>query len=110
MNKKTGTLNKKCRDDLNDLYKNNQKFRDEIINFVGDKTGLSNEKILDKRFKYNTLNKLGMETLAMFVWSRDYTRGVIEILASYNSDLNRQKNEILARCYIETEKIIKLEF
>ena len=34
MNKETGTLNKKGRDDLNDLHKNNQKFRDQIINFL----------------------------------------------------------------------------
>ena len=30
-----------------------------------------------------------METLASFVWSRDYTRDLIEILASYNSNLKR---------------------
>ena len=89
MNKKTGTLNKRGRDDLTDLYINNQKFRDGIINFVGDKTRLINEMILDKRFNYNTPNKLGMETLAKFVWSRDYTRGLIEILACYNSKLKR---------------------
>ena len=51
MNKKTGTLHKKGRDELNDLYKNNQKIRDEIINFDGDKTELGNEKIIDKRLK-----------------------------------------------------------
>ena len=45
MNKMTGTLNKRGRDDLTNPNKNNQKFRDEIISFVGDKTGLSNEKI-----------------------------------------------------------------
>ena len=52
---------------------------DEIINFVGDKARLSNEKILDERYKFNTLSKLGMETLAKFVCSRDYTRSLIEI-------------------------------
>ena len=36
-------------DDLSDQYKNKQKFRDEIINFVGDETELGNEKILEKR-------------------------------------------------------------
>ena len=45
MKKKTATLNKNGRDDLNNLYKNHQKFRDKIINFVGDKAGLSNEQI-----------------------------------------------------------------
>ena len=59
MNKKTGTLNKKNRDDLNNLYNNNQKFRDEIINFVGGKAGLSNDQIIDKIYKYTTLNTLG---------------------------------------------------
>ena len=31
--------------------KNNRKFRNKIINFVGDKAGLSNEQIIDKRYK-----------------------------------------------------------
>ena len=50
MNKKTGTLNKKGRDDLNNLYRNNQNFRDKVINFVGDKAVLSIDKIIDKRY------------------------------------------------------------
>ena len=37
MNEETGTLNKKSLEDLKDLYENNQKFRDEIMNFVGGK-------------------------------------------------------------------------
>ena len=57
----TKALNKKGRDDLNDLYINNQKFRDEVVNLIGDKTGLNNEKNLDKRYEYITLNKQGME-------------------------------------------------
>ena len=64
-------LSKKGRNDLNDLYKNNQKFKDQIINFVGDKAELDREKILDKRFKCKTLNKLSMETLAKFTFSKD---------------------------------------
>ena len=52
MNEETGALNKTGLDDLHDLYKKIQKFRDEILNFVGVKAGLSNEKVLDKRFKY----------------------------------------------------------
>ena len=67
----TEVLNKKGRDDLNDLYENNQKFRGEIINFVGDETELGNEKILDKRYKHNTFIKLVIET------------GLIGIIASY---------------------------
>ena len=70
INNKTGTLNKKGRDDLNNLYKNNQRFRDNIINFGGDKAGLSNDQIIDKRYKYKTLNTLGKEKLNKFVQSR----------------------------------------
>ena len=83
MNKNIGNLNKNGRDDSNNLYKNNQKFRDEIINFAGDKAGLSNDKIIDKSYKYNTLNTLSKENLNKFIWSRDNTRFLIEILASY---------------------------
>ena len=49
IDEQTEALNEKGRDDLNSLYMNNQKFK-EIINFVGDKAGLSNKP-----------NKLGME-------------------------------------------------
>ena len=45
MNKKSGTIHRKNRGDINNLYKNNQKFRDKLIKIVGDKAGLSNEKI-----------------------------------------------------------------
>ena len=54
MNKKTGTLNKKGVRNLYNLYESNPKFRDEIINFVGNKAGLSNDQIIDKRHKYKT--------------------------------------------------------
>ena len=43
MNEETEALNEKGRVDLFDLYKNNQNFREEIIIFVGGKTGLNNE-------------------------------------------------------------------
>ena len=59
MNKETVTLNKESVSNLNDLKENKEKFRDGIINFVGDKAGLSNEQVLDKIYKYNTLNMLG---------------------------------------------------
>ena len=45
INEATEALNEKGRDDLNGLYKNNQKFEDEIINFDRDETGLGNEKV-----------------------------------------------------------------
>ena len=80
MDEETEALNKKGGDNLNDLYNNNQNFRDEIINFVGDKAELSNEKILDKRYKHNTLNKLRMETLAKFAFCKDHARDLIEII------------------------------
>ena len=80
----TEALNKKGRDHLNFLYKNNQKFRDEIIKFISDETELSNEKIVDKRYRHNTLNKLGKESLAMFAFSNDHARSLIGIMASYN--------------------------
>ena len=76
-------LNEKGRDDLKDLYTNNQNFRDEVINFVGDKTGLGNQKILDKRYKNNTLNKLRMEIFGIFTFSKNHSRNLIEIIASY---------------------------
>ena len=44
IDEETEALNKKGRDDLNDLYINNQKFRDEVLIFVGNKTGLGNEQ------------------------------------------------------------------
>ena len=86
MNKKTKTFNKKGRDDLIDLYKKNEKIRDEIINFVGDRAGLSidpalsptildksNDEILDKRYNYSTPNALGRYHLDKFVQSKDNT-------------------------------------
>ena len=79
MDQNTGTLNKEGRGDLNDIYEKNQKFRNEIINLVGDKAGLINEQSLQKRYKNNTLNMLGMKTLAWFVWSNDYTMDLIEM-------------------------------
>ena len=72
IDEETEALNEKGRDHLKDLYKNTQKFRDEVINFVEDKTGLGNEKILDKRYKYNARNKLGTEVLGMFAFSKDH--------------------------------------
>ena len=87
MNEETGTLNKKGLEDLNDLYKNIKKFRDEIINFVGDKAGLSSERVLDKRFNNNTLNKLGKEILAWFACSIDCTIALIDILVSFKLEL-----------------------
>ena len=83
IDEETEVLNKKGRDDLNDVYENKQKFRDEIINFIGDETELVNEKILDKRYKHNTLNKLGKETLAKFAFSKDHARSLIGNIANY---------------------------
>ena len=79
----TESLNGKGGDDLNDLYENNRNFKDEFLNFLRDETGLGNEKILDKRYKYNTLNELGMEVLGIFAFSKDHSRSLIKIIASY---------------------------
>ena len=38
IDEETENLNEKGRDDLKDLYKNDQKYKDEIINFIGDET------------------------------------------------------------------------
>ena len=73
MNKKTGNLSKRSRDDLNNLYKNNKKYRNGFINFVGDKAELSKDQNIKKRFKYNALNKLGVEILNKFFQSKDNT-------------------------------------
>ena len=80
----TEALNKRVRDNLYNLYKNDQKFKDEIIIFISDETEFSNEKIVDKKYKYNTLNKLGMELLAKFAFSKDHARSLIGIMASKN--------------------------
>ena len=54
----TSLMNKRIKDwyfkqkGVDNLYDNNQKFREEIIYFVGDKTGLSNKRITDGSFKH----------------------------------------------------------
>ena len=59
VNKETAILNKEGRRYLNRLYENNEKIREEIINFVRYKTELDLEVILDRRSKTNTLNTTG---------------------------------------------------
>ena len=53
------------------------------LNFIVDETELGNEKILDKRYKHNTLNNLGKETLAKFAFSKHHARSLNGIIASY---------------------------
>ena len=84
INKETGILNKEGRSYLNSLYGNNEEFRDEIINFVGDKTELDLEVILDRRYKTDTLNMLGKEYLAKCILSKDNTKDLFEISAKYD--------------------------
>ena len=93
MDEETEALNKKGRDDLSELYKNNQNARDKIISFVGDKVELSNDQIIDKRYKYNTRIKLGVETLSKFapnficsnfICSKDHARSLIEFIQKLN--------------------------
>ena len=68
---------------LSDLYKKNQKTKDETIDFIRDKTELGVDQILDKKPNYNTFNNLGRENLKECVQSKDYTRTLIKIIASY---------------------------
>ena len=56
VNEEMVILNRKGRNFLTRLYGDNEEFREEIINFVGDKKELDLELILDKRCKTNTLN------------------------------------------------------
>ena len=81
--KHTGILNKEGRENLNSLYVNNEKFRNEIINYVKNKMQLNLEAILDKRCKTNMLNTLGNKYLAECIKSKDNTKDVFEILAKY---------------------------
>ena len=83
INKETGILNKKGRRYLTRLYENNEEFKEEIINFVTDKTELDLEVILDRRYKTNTLITTGKKYLTECVASKDNTKDVIEILAIY---------------------------
>ena len=53
-----------------------KKYRDEIINFVRDKTLMNDKEILDKRVKSNTLNVLGKKNLAKSILSKDYTKNL----------------------------------
>ena len=64
IDEETGILNKEGQKNLNGLYVNNEKFRDEIINFVKNKMQLDLEAILDRRYKTNTLNLMGKKYLA----------------------------------------------
>ena len=78
-----GILNRKGQKYLNRLYENNEEFRDEIINFVRDKTKLDLDIILDRRYKTNMLNMTGKKYLAEYITSKDNTKDIIEILAKF---------------------------
>ena len=79
---KKSVLMKRLKFVLCDIYKNNQKFEDGIIDFTRDKTELVVDQILDKKFNYSTLNNLGRENLNECVQSKDYTRRLSKIIAS----------------------------
>ena len=55
---------------FNRLYGNNEDFREEIINFVRNKTELDLEVILDRRYKTNALNTTGKKYLTECVASK----------------------------------------
>ena len=63
--------------------KNSEEFRNEIIDFVRDKTEIDLEVILDRRYKTNMLNMTGKKYLTECVAPKDNTKDVIEILAKY---------------------------
>ena len=77
------TLNRKGQKYLNRLYVNNEEFREEMVNFVRDKTELDLEVILARRNKTNTLMTLGKEYLAKCILSKDNTKDLNEILAKF---------------------------
>ena len=79
-----GTLNRKGQKYLTKLYEKNEEFREEIINFDGDKKELDPKEILDRRYKTNTLNTTRKEYLAKCILSKDNTKDLIEILAKYD--------------------------
>ena len=83
VNEEMGNLNRKGGRFLNNLYINNEEFREEIINFVKDKKELDLDLILDKRCKTNTLNTLGNNYLAECIKSKDNTKDLIEIMAKF---------------------------
>ena len=83
VNEEMRILNRKGGKFLTRLYGNNEKFREEIINFVRDKKELDLELILDKRCKTNTLNTLGNKYLAECITSKDNTKDLIEIMVEY---------------------------
>ena len=58
INEEMGILNRKGGKFSTRLYENNEEFREENINFVGDKKELDLELILNKRCKTNALNTL----------------------------------------------------
>ena len=68
-----GMLNRKGGKFLTRLYRNNEEFREEIINFVRNKKELDLELMLDNRCKINTLNTLGNKYLAECMTSKDNT-------------------------------------
>ena len=78
-----GTLNRKEQRYLNRLYVDNEEFREEIVNFVRDKTELDLKVILDRRYETNTLNTLRKEDLAQCILSKDNNKDLIEILAKF---------------------------
>ena len=83
VNEEMGILNRKGGKFLVRLYGNNEEFREEIVNFVRDKTELDFELILGKRCKTNTLNTLGNKYLEECIISKDNTKDLIEIMVKH---------------------------
>ena len=79
-----GILNRRGREYLCELYKDKEEFRNEIVDFVKDKSELEIEVIIDNRCK--TTNILKSEEKKCFtrcILSKDYTEEIIGIMAKY---------------------------
>ena len=61
INKITKVLNKRGKDDLYELYDKNEKFSEDLFDFIRDKLDLRNEQFLDERRNYIAFNRLDYE-------------------------------------------------
>ena len=79
-----GILNRKGREYLCELYKDKEEFRNDIVDFVKDKSELELEVIIGNRCKTtNILKSEGKKCLTRCILSKDYTEEIIGIMAKY---------------------------
>ena len=94
INEEMGILNRKGGKFLTRLYRNNEEFREEIINFARDKKELDLELIFDKRCKTNTHNMLGNKYLAECITSKDNTKNLIEVRGKPTRLVNHEQSSL----------------